>query len=90
MINRYQNELPKLIKSRKEPHLLHEELVQVTKWRLMRGKFRPSLIDLVRINTMLVVTQTTKKAFKKATKDLAGAVTALTTLKGVSPASASG
>lgn len=70
--------------------MTHEELVQVTKWRLMRGKFRPKLIDLVRINTELAVTQTTKKAFKKITKDFAGSITALTTLKGVGPASASG
>ena len=32
---RYQNELPKKIKSRgKDPHLTHEELVQTIKWKL--------------------------------------------------------
>lgn len=31
---RYQNELPKKIKSRgKEAHMLHEELVQLMKWK---------------------------------------------------------
>jgi len=53
--NWYQYELPKLIRARKEPHLTHDELVQVTKWRLMRGKYRPSIVDLVRINTELAV-----------------------------------
>ena len=34
-ICRYQNELPKKIKSRgKEGHLTHEELVQLIKWKL--------------------------------------------------------
>ena len=33
--HRYQNELPKKIKSRgKDPHLTHEELVQTIKWKL--------------------------------------------------------
>lgn len=31
---RYQNELPKKIKSRgKEAHMIHEELVQLMKWK---------------------------------------------------------
>ena len=33
--SRYQNELPKKIKSRgKDAHLVHEELVQTIKWKL--------------------------------------------------------
>lgn len=32
---RYREKLPTLIKSRKEPHVLYDELVQIAKWRLM-------------------------------------------------------
>ncbi|RWS10509.1 uncharacterized protein B4U79_14800 [Dinothrombium tinctorium] len=86
--NWYQEQLPKIINSRKDRHLNHEELVQVMKWKLMRGKYRPRLIDLVKINTELAVLQTTKKAFRKL-PNLGGAIQALTNLKGIGPASAS-
>ncbi|GBM21549.1 hypothetical protein AVEN_85359-1 [Araneus ventricosus] len=84
----YQEEFPKLIHSRKEPHITHEELVQLTKWKLMREKFRPNLIDLVRINTEKAVITHSKKAFKRL-PNLGGAIAMLTCLKGVGPASAS-
>lgn len=87
--SRYQEQLPKLIQARKDKHLLHDELVQVTKWKLMRGKHRPRLVDLVRINTELAVLQTTKKAFKKI-PNIQGAIHALVNLKGIGPATASG
>lgn len=32
---RYREKLPSLIKGRKEPHVLYDELVQIAKWRLM-------------------------------------------------------
>ncbi|XP_076345292.1 uncharacterized protein LOC143244465 [Tachypleus tridentatus] len=84
----YQEQLKKTIHSRKDPHITHEELVQITKWKLIRGKFRPRLIDLVRINTETAVKQTSKKAFRKL-PNVISAITALTTLKGVGPATAS-
>ncbi|RWS31609.1 uncharacterized protein B4U80_04609 [Leptotrombidium deliense] len=84
----YQEQLPKIINSRKERHISHEELVQIMKWKLMRGKYRPRLIDLVKINTELAVLQASKKAFKKL-PNLSGAIVALTNLKGIGPASAS-
>ncbi|GIY61532.1 uncharacterized protein CDAR_3041 [Caerostris darwini] len=84
----YQEELPKLIHSRKERYITHEELVQLTKWKLMREKFRPNLIDLVRINTEKAVLTHSKKAFKRL-PNLGGAIAMLTCLKGVGPASAS-
>merc|ERR1712045_548624 len=75
----YQNDLPKKIKSRgKESHLTHEELVQLIKWKLARGVFRPRLKDLIQMNTPRVVLQESKKAFR-----------ALFNLKGVGPAMAS-
>jgi len=88
----YQNELPKKIKSRgKEGHLTHEELVQLIKWKLARGKFRPRLKDLIQMNTPRVVMQETKKAFRAIDKrkDIEAAVSALSNLKGVGPAMAS-
>lgn len=57
---------------------------------LQRGKFRPRLTDLVRINTETAVLAISKKAFKKPPKELSQAITALTNLKGVGPATASG
>jgi len=88
----YQNELPKKIKSRgKESHLTHEELVQLIKWKLARGVFRPRLKDLIQMNTPRVVMQETKKAFRAIDKrkDIEAAVSALSNLKGVGPAMAS-
>lgn len=70
-------------------YVTHEELVQITKWKLFRGKTRPRLLDLVRINTELAVKQATQKAFKKL-PNLSSAITALTNLKGIGPATASG
>uniref|UniRef100_G3MMC7 Uncharacterized protein n=2 Tax=Amblyomma TaxID=6942 RepID=G3MMC7_AMBMU len=84
----YQEQLPKVIQSRKDKHLVHEELVKIMKWKLMRGKYRPQLLDLVRINTELAVKSTSKKAFRKL-PNLSGAITALTNLKGIGPATAS-
>ncbi|KFM68570.1 hypothetical protein X975_08675, partial [Stegodyphus mimosarum] len=54
----------------------------------MREKFRPNLIDLVRINTEKAVVTHSKKAFKRL-PNLSGAIAMLTCLKGVGPASAS-
>jgi len=87
--NWFQETLPTTIHSRKEAHLTHEEIVQVTKWKLLRGKARARLMDLVRINTELAVKQATTKAFKKVQKDLNSAISALTNLKGIGPATAS-
>lgn len=87
--NRYQEQLPELIRSRQEPMLLYEEIVQVTKWRLLRGKFRPNILDLVKTNTELAVKNVTKKAFKKM-PNISAAISSLTQLKGVSSSTASG
>lgn len=71
--------------------MTHEELVQLIKWKLARGKFRPRLKDLIQMNTPRVVMQETKKAFRAIDKrkDVEGAVNALSNLKGVGPAMAS-
>lgn len=71
--------------------MTHEELVQLIKWKLARGKFRPRLKDLIQMNTPRVVMQETKKAFRAIDKrkDIEAAVSALSNLKGVGPAMAS-
>merc|ERR1711976_685122 len=79
----YQNELPKKIKSRgKEAHLTHEEIVQLIKWKLARGKFYPQLTNLVRINTPRAVQTESRKAFRKL-PNLEASITTLCGLKGV-------
>ena len=57
-----------------------------------RGQFRPRLKDLIQMNTPRVVMQESKKAFRAIDKkkDLEAAVSALSNLKGVGPAMASG
>jgi hypothetical protein len=53
--------------------------------------FRPRLKDLVQMNTPRVVMQETKKAFRHLhKKNLEAAVAAMSNLKGVGPAMASG
>ncbi|RZF40725.1 hypothetical protein LSTR_LSTR008674 [Laodelphax striatellus] len=87
--NWYQNELPKQIKSRgKDAHLIHEELVQLMKWKQARGKFYPQLSYLVKVNTPRAVMAETKKAFRKL-PNLEQAITALSNLKGVGTTMAS-
>ena len=87
--NRYQEQLPQIIRSRPEQMLLYDEIVQVTKWRLLRGKFRPSILDLVKTNTESAVKNVTKKAFRKM-PNISAAINSLTQLKGVSSGTASG
>ncbi|XP_039289701.1 uncharacterized protein LOC111064313 [Nilaparvata lugens] len=87
--NWYQNELPNRIKSRgKDAHLIHEELVQLMKWKQARGKFYPQLSYLVKVNTPRAVMAETKKAFRKL-PNLEQAITALSNLKGVGTTMAS-
>ncbi|KAM3964536.1 LOW QUALITY PROTEIN: protein amun [Aphomia sociella] len=87
--NWYQNELPKKIKSRgKDAHMIHEELVQLMKWKQARGRFYPQLSYLIKVNTPRAVMQETKKAFRKL-PNIESAMTALSNLKGVGTATAS-
>ncbi|KAI8435839.1 hypothetical protein MSG28_004055 [Choristoneura fumiferana] len=87
--NWYQNELPKKIKARgKDAHLIHEELVQLMKWKQGRGKAYPQLSYLIKVNTPRAVMAETKKAFRKL-PNIESAMTALSNLKGVGTATAS-
>lgn len=82
--------LPELVRARSPPHLLHAELAQVMKWKLTRGKFRP-LQKLVESNTSLSVMDASADSFRLLAKgDWDGAFDAMTQLRGVGVATASG
>ncbi|XP_044289710.1 uncharacterized protein LOC123025224 [Varanus komodoensis] len=86
--NWYQEELPKSIMGREIKHLTKQELIKLMEWKLSRGKFRPRLQQLVATNAEEVVEQCTKKGFQLL-PDVAAAISELSRLKGVGPATAS-
>ncbi|XP_064650335.1 uncharacterized protein LOC135501846 [Lineus longissimus] len=85
----FQEELPKLMQRREEKYITHEEISKLMVWKLMRGKFRPRLTEMVQENKPEDVISASKKAFK-ALPNLSKAISALTVLKAVGPATASG
>lgn len=87
--NFYTDELPILIKQRNpNPHITTPELSKLMQWKLTRGKWRPRLLDFVSALEEDVVKSASQKAFQ-ALPDVSKAVTELTVLKGVGPATAS-
>jgi hypothetical protein len=56
------NELPGLVLARSPPHLKHEEVAKIMKWKLTRGKMRP-LQKLVESNSSSSVTDASTSAF---------------------------
>ncbi|CAM0875993.1 unnamed protein product [Alopecurus aequalis] len=85
----YRHDLPLLLRRRDpDPYLAKSELVQLLDWKLKRGKWRPRLMDFVKSLDDAVVESASRKAFA-ALPDLSKAITELTVLKGVGPATAS-
>ncbi|XP_041363750.1 uncharacterized protein LOC121379279 [Gigantopelta aegis] len=84
----FQRELPSSIAERTDKHITHTELTKLMKWKLMRGKFRPRLQQLVETNSTDDVIEASKEAFQSL-PDLSSAVKRLTVLKAVGPATAS-
>ncbi|KAL1917084.1 uncharacterized protein VTP21DRAFT_5282 [Calcarisporiella thermophila] len=87
----YFNELPRYVTERgvdKERWLTLEEVKKIVKWKLMRGKFRPRLMQLVSSNEPATVIAVTKASNQKL-PDIETAIHELTALKGVGPATAS-
>lgn len=39
--------LPGIVKERRPPHLTHEDMVKLMRWKLTRGKWRPNLMKFV-------------------------------------------
>jgi len=87
--NWFQEQLPKIIRSRKDPHLEYGELVDLMKWKLFRTKYKPASLDLVKTNTEKNVKNTTQRAFKRM-PNISVALQALTVgLKGIGTVTAS-
>ncbi|XP_028332919.1 uncharacterized protein LOC114481989 isoform X2 [Gouania willdenowi] len=84
----YQEELPTLISSRADKHINQSELVKLMEWKLTRGKFRPRLQQLVASNSDDSVQKCSRQAFS-VLPDVQAAITELSLLKGVGPATAS-
>lgn len=85
----YRHDLPALLRCRDpDPFLAKPELVRLLQWKLSRGKWRPRLMDFVKGLDDAVVESASRKAFA-ALPDLRRAITELTVLKGVGPATAS-
>lgn len=85
----YRKELPPLIHQRNpNPHITTPELSKLMEWKLSRGKWRPRLLDFVSSLDEDTVISASQKAFKSL-PDVSKAISELTTLKGVGPATAS-
>ncbi|KAJ0087582.1 hypothetical protein Patl1_08776 [Pistacia atlantica] len=85
----YRNQLPSLIHQRNpNPYITTAELSKLMKWKLTRGKWRPRLLHFVSSLDESSVQSASRKAFESL-PDLTKAVSELTVLKGVGPATAS-
>ncbi|KAK3149473.1 hypothetical protein QOZ80_3AG0217830 [Eleusine coracana subsp. coracana] len=85
----YRHDLPAVLHSRDpDPLLAKPELTRLLQWKLSRGKWRPRLMDFVKGLDDAVVESASRKAFA-ALPDLRKAISELTVLKGVGPATAS-
>ncbi|KAL8030125.1 hypothetical protein ABFS82_14G264600 [Erythranthe guttata] len=85
----YRNELPNLLHKRNpNPYITTDELSKLMQWKLARGKWRPRLLSFVSSLDDAVVRDASGKAFASL-PDVSKAVSELTVLKGVGPATAS-
>ncbi|KAK4387630.1 hypothetical protein Sango_2369600 [Sesamum angolense] len=85
----YRNELPNLLHQRDpNPYITTDELSRLMQWKLARGKWRPRLLSFVSSLDDVVVRDASAKAFASL-PDVSKAITELTVLKGVGPATAS-
>ncbi|PIA27173.1 hypothetical protein AQUCO_08300105v1 [Aquilegia coerulea] len=85
----YRNQLPLEIKSRNpNPYITKSELTKLMQWKLTRGKWRPRLLDFVSSLDENLVKTSSQKAFQTL-PDVSKAISELTVLKGVGPATAS-
>ncbi|XP_057973249.1 uncharacterized protein LOC131161480 [Malania oleifera] len=85
----YRNQLPLLISQRNpNPFITTPELSKLMQWKLTRGKWRPRLLDYVSSLDESLVKSASQKAFQSL-PDISKAVSELTVLKGVGPATAS-
>ncbi|KAK0256740.1 hypothetical protein LTR29_001495 [Friedmanniomyces endolithicus] len=84
--------IPAAVRSRDPQHLTKEELALLMDWKLSHGKFRPQLKKLIQQNEGVTVKSTTIEAFRmplQTDADVGKAISTLSTLRGVGPATAS-
>lgn len=84
----YRHELPDAIAGRTPPHVVHEELVRLTEWKMARGVWRAPNLVLVKGNDSDAVVAASREALALVphpTKPIAR----LAALDGVGPATAS-
>jgi hypothetical protein len=84
----YRDPLPEAIRQRRRAHVTHPELVRITEWKMARGVWRARNLVLVRGNDADAVAATSAEALAKAPHPT-GPISALATLDGVGPATAS-
>lgn len=84
----YCNELPGAIKARKQPHIVHAELVKLTEWKMARGVWRAPNLVLVKGNDPQTVIANSTDALAKIPHPTQPIAT-LAKLDGVGPATAS-
>ncbi|XP_022722186.1 uncharacterized protein LOC111279454 [Durio zibethinus] len=85
----YRDGLPSLLHQRiPNPFITTSELSRLMQWKLTRGKWRPRLLDFVSSLDDSSVKSASQKAFQSL-PDIFKAVSELTVLKGVGPATAS-
>ncbi|KAH7850134.1 hypothetical protein Vadar_028379 [Vaccinium darrowii] len=85
----YTDELPLLIRQRNpNPFITTDDLSKLMQWKLTRGKWRPRLLDFVSSLDEALVKSASQKSFQSL-PDVSKAVSELTVLKGVGPATAS-
>lgn len=84
----YRNELPGAISKRPTPHIIHEELVKLTEWKMARGVWRAPNLVLVKGNSPDIVVTISTEALGKVPHPTAPIAT-LAKLAGVGPATAS-
>ncbi len=84
----YRTVLPTLIASRTPGHVLHDEMVRITEWKMARGVWRAPNLVLVRSNTPDDVVHASRSAAEQIPHPTKP-VTALVALKGVGAATAS-
>jgi hypothetical protein len=81
-------ELPRAIAGRTVPHILHEEMVRVTRWKMARGVWRGRNLALVRGNGPDEVERVSREALARI-PDPRAPIAELSKLAGVGPATAS-
>lgn len=84
----YRTELPVAIRQRKAPHIVHDELVKLTEWKMARGVWRAPNLVLVKGNSTDSVISISTEALAKVPHPTAPIAT-LAQLHGVGPATAS-